>query len=338
MRLGLIIATGNCESDFVKYNTINLTPMIDEQISNCSYNFDLIMFVASPDKINHQFKKISERKVIPMDLLRAKSYSLTFLPKLLAVTHQCMRLDSVLNHLIENYNENDKEQDEFHELVPIMSQLDSELLMCQDEYQRLFITYQKFLNMGSSDDDKKQENIPDEEKVREIVEHDYRKVGETAFGHHDEFFALDVLEDEVSTQGNDKRQQNLDEDEEMINRKIVKRTFRPVLKQLRRKIEPLADDMKKRERKVLVAKGVDLEKIDNGTKSKIKHDLERESNSSSERFSSEDDDSDEEFRRKRTQKSSQKYSEMREFLEQKQQLNVFALKPTATLVSEDVIE
>lgn len=332
MRLGLIIATGNVDSDFIKYNTRNLSPLIDEQTSNCLYNFDLIMFVASPDKESHSFKKLDKNREVPLDLLRAKSYSMTFVPKLLAVTHECVRLDSVLNNIINNYDKTDKEQDELHDLVPVMNQIDSELLMCQDEYQRFFITFQKFLNLTPDEkvpeDDEK---LPEVEKSQEKFEHDYRKVGETAFGYHDDFFALDGFEnDALASDEPTANKGDLDQDDDQINRKIVKKTFKPVLKQLKTKIEPLATEMKEREKKVLTAKGVEVENLDETRHS--------ERDSCSEGSFSDSDD--EEMQKKRmAKKSTQKYSEMRDFLEQKQQFNVFSFKPPAmSMVQEDVIE
>lgn len=332
MRLGLIIATGDVDSDFIKYNTRNLSPLIDEQTSNCLYNFDLIMFVASPDKESHSFKKLDKNREVPLDLLRAKSYSMTFVPKLLAVTHECVRLDSVLNNIINNYDKTDKEQDELHDLVPVMNQIDSELLMCQDEYQRFFITFQKFLNLTPDEKvPEDAEKLPDVEKSQEKFEHDYRKVGETAFGYHDDFFALDGFEnDALASDEPTANKGDLDQDADQINRKIVKKTFKPVLKQLKTKIEPLATEMKEREKKVLTAKGVEVEDLDETRHS--------ERDSSSEGSFSDSDD--EEMQKKRmAKKSTQKYSEMRDFLEQKQQFNVFSFKPPAmSMVQEDVIE
>lgn len=334
MRLGLIVATGDVDSDFIKYNTRNISPLIDEQTSNCLYNFDLIMFVASPDKESHSFKKLDKNREIPVDLLRAKSYSMTFVPKLLAVTHECVRLDAVLNKIINNYDRMDKEQDELHELVPVMNQIDAELLMCQDEYQRFVITYQKFLNL--TPDEKVNEDIDEKspehiEKDQEKFEHDYRKVGESAFGYHDDFFALDGFEEDIPGVSDKITKGNLNQEDEQINRRIVKKTFKPVLKQLKTRIGPLATEMKEREKKVLIAKGVEVEDLNKS------RDSERDSCSSLSEMS--DDDEDDMTRKKVAKKSAQKYSEMRDFLEQKQQFNVFSFKPPAmSMVQEDVIE
>lgn len=335
MRLGLIVATGDVDSDFIKYNTRNLSPLIDEQTSNCLYNFDLIMFVASPDKESHSFKKLDKNREVPLDLLRAKSYSMTFVPKLLAVTHECVRLDSLLNNIINNYDKMDKEQDELHELVPVMNQIDSELLMCQDEYQRFFITFQKFLNLTPDEKPNElEEKLSEGETSQEKFEHDYRKVGETAFGYHDDFFALDGFEEDTTVSDDPKANQgDLNQDDDQINRKIVKKTFKPVLKQLKTRIGPLASQMKEREKKVLTAKGVEVEDLDKT------RDSERDSCSEGSYSGDDDDDEENELKRRMAKKSTQKYSEMREFLEQKQQFNVFTFKPPAmSVVQEDVIE
>lgn len=242
---------------------------------------------------------------------------MTFVPKVLAISHQCARLESHLQRAIANFDENDREQDNFHELVPFLSQLDSELLMCQEEFQRLHITYQKFLNM-----EPKQEALPstsNADKLENVitVEHDYKKVGDTVFGHHDEFFALDQTMDTDPAE-NKNPPEEYDEDE-VVNRKVVKRAFKPVLKQLKQKIEPLADAMKERERKVLKEKGIEVES-------------ERQL-SDFEMTSSEDEEP------KKESKSSKKYDEMRQLLEQKQQFNPFAMQmPPQKVVEEEFIE
>lgn len=123
MRLGLIVASGANDDSFIQYNTMNLTPLIDEQTSNCDYNFDIIMFVSNPEKPNYVFKKLKEKVDLPGDLVRAKSYCMTFVPKLLAVAHQCVRLQSHLSHAISEYDETDRDRDNFFDLIPIMSQL-----------------------------------------------------------------------------------------------------------------------------------------------------------------------------------------------------------------------
>jgi hypothetical protein len=56
---------------------------------------------------------------------------------------------------------------------------------------------------------------------------------------------------------------------------------------------------------------------------------------------SDDDDSEAERNKKRTKKlakNRQKYDDVREFLAQKEQMNVFGLKPMVSMVHEDVLE
>lgn len=329
-RLGLIVASGGYTESFIQYNTIHLTRLIEEQTHNSVQNFEIIVFGSNPDKHIYNFKKLNEMKQIPNDLMRAKSYCMSFVPKLQAVTHQCVRLQLHLHRAIEHFDETDKDRDDFFNLLPLMSQLDSELLMCQDEFQRLFITYQKFLNMEPEEEPASIESSNEEvdSKHVERVEHDNRKVAESVFGHHDEFFALDGYADDEKPPIKDALAR-LDEDDELVNRKIVKRTFKPVLKQLKQRIEPLAEDMKERERKVLTAKGVKFEDdVTNGSHKPM---------NATDSESGEEEEGDDEERRQKAKKYYEKYNEMKSILEQKQQVNLFAMQPPQSkMMDEDV--
>lgn len=320
MRLGLTVAAG-AEDHFLTYNTMNLVPLLDEQTSNCNFNFDIIMFVSNPEK--HNFKRLKGAPQVPAQLIRAKSYCMSFVPKLLAVAHQCVRLETHLQRAIENFDETDRERDDFFELVPFMEQVDSELLRCQEEFQRLHITYQKFLNTddhqvaSAIEDSEKEEG--EEQAIR--IEHDFQKVGESVFGHHDEFFALDGYEETEDKKGQEEK--ILDEDE-LINRKITKRNFKPVLLQLKQKIEPLADAMKERQAKVLRQKGIEL------------HD--DESLADFELSGGDEDQEPQPFQRKKYN-SSEKYNEMRQEMQQKQQFNFLALNlPRPQMMEEEFLE
>lgn len=324
-RLGLIVASGEYTESFIQYSTIHLCRLIEEQTGNSITNFEIIVFGSNPDKQNYSFKKLDQMKQLPGDLVRAKSYCMSFVPKLQAVTHQCVRLQVHLYRAIEQFDETDKDRDDFFNLLPLMSQLDSELLMCQDEFQRLFITYQKFLNMEPEQPATPQSSNEDvEEKYAARIQHDNKRVADSVFGHHDEFFALDGYADDEMTTPTKEFYDRLDEDDELINRKIVKRTFKPVLKQLKNRIVPLADAMKERERKVLTAKGVKFE--DDETKSSSKP---------LNATDSESEDEDDEERRKKAKKYYDKYNEMKSILEQKQQVNIFTMQPPPSKVMEE---
>lgn len=135
----------------------------------------------------------------------------------------------------------------------------------------------------------------------------------------DEFFVLDG-------------QMNAEEDqchanphpETVHSERILKSRFKPVLKQLREKIDPLKEEMIEREKRFLQRQGMDM--VDWA---------EETMNSGS------DDECDDDLvlRKKKHIKTLSKYNENRKFLEEKTPIALFKLLPVATVRGpEEVIE
>ncbi|XP_055678234.1 uncharacterized protein LOC129786987 [Lutzomyia longipalpis] len=143
----------------------------------------------------------------------------------------------------------------------------------------------------------------------------------------DEFFHLDT-----SADGNWEQEAGGDFDladyeYDRVNQKLIKSSFKPVLVQLRKRIHPLHDAMKERERKFLKSRGVDVPGDSDGD---FSDSLEEESDVDSLGY-----DEDSPQRKPRTSK----YDENREFLEEKQRTGLFfSLPPPQNLLSEDVLE
>lgn len=139
-----------------------------------------------------------------------------------------------------------------------------------------------------------------------------------------------AVEESLSSSGNETAQAghqrpNLDDEMETIDRKIVKKHFAPVLKQLKTKINPIHDAMKERERKYLTSMGIDTKCLDeaNADEDHTETDSDSEGSETEVRF-----------------RARSKYDEMRTFLQEKQQISFmphFAL-PETNGTHEDILE
>lgn len=244
------------------------------------------------------------------EMLRIRKLAQSFAAKILAVSLNCQHLD-------EELEEKDPKNSKI--ILSAMSVIDGELAVCKDEYQRLVISYQKYLNLEVAASKVDQETL----NSALLPNSEVKVVSADAEPQQDDFFVLDGFEEDLEVE----RLTKTDEIEE-INSRIAKRYFKPVLRQLREKLEPIGEQMKERERKVLQAKGIEF-----------KEDLHDYPATPGTPETSEDEGSDDEIQKKKI-KSRRKYDEFREFLEKKEPINIFAgtLQPITNFMSEEVLE
>jgi hypothetical protein len=264
--------------------------------------------------------------VLPAPLIDLRKSSVHFSMKMAALLHEFQHLDSNLQTVLRsNAAAGDLLKNELSTLQTTFKTIATELPVLQDDYQRLFINYQRFLNI----------KVEQPHPVLQPVEQEKPNKtysGDTVQQQSDEFFAVDGFSDSDMSGTNDDEDlgQKESEDLENVNSKVAKRYFQPVLKQLKQKIEPLGEAMKERERKVLKAKGIEVVEA-----SDLKGSL-RDNDYSSESDGSECS-SDRKMQRK-MKKSDNRYSEVRDFLANKEQVNIFMMKPMPAVVTEDVLE
>ncbi|XP_059611875.1 uncharacterized protein LOC132258552 [Phlebotomus argentipes] len=184
------------------------------------------------------------------------------------------------------------------------------------EFENLHLIYNKILNLPSNAIEDYQMLVPEQQQSRKIE--DLSVIPAT-----DEFFHLDTSKDqEWEKEEADFDLANYEYDR--VNQKLIKSSFKPVLVQLRKRIHPLHDAMKKRERQFMKSRGVTLAEESDG---EFSDSLDEKSNDSL---------SDDEAQRPA---KPGKYEENREFLQEKQQVGLFfSLPPPQNLLSEDVLE
>lgn len=119
---------------------------------------------------------------------------------------------------------------------------------------------------------------------------------------------VDDIEDTTATNtGRDTDSELLE-----LDTRIVKRQFRPVLRQLRNRLEPINDAMRQRERKFFAANGIDVDEDDNAAGQ-----IRKEDGDADDIDDGDDDDA------KPVAARKDQYADMRKFLQDKQPMSCF---------------
>lgn len=287
----------------------NLTILIENETHSISKFLDIIA-------CNSSMRQKQMNNKLSAELREIKSESSRILSKILAIAYNSQKLED----LISEFCDTPKCDKKSEEILEEMSKIATEISLSHDEMQRILILFQKYLNIEVDEDGKippeKIENLQNAlEKVKRITDEDFSEP-------KDDFFFVDGKENEVEEEAKTKESAI-----EEIDSKLAKKYFKPVLVQLRERIEVIGEDFKERERKVLKSKGIEIDEIEQMNAKPL----------------ASDDDSgsdDERERQRRHKKNQEKFQQNREFLESKQQINIFAnlaIRPMQNF-DEDVIE
>lgn len=254
-------------------------------------------------------------------ILNLKSYSISASSKILAIANECRRIDGI----VQNVHQLDNGK--LTELMPSITQMENAFHICQSEYQRFVVAYYKLMNISYDD---RCDNGPCLNGESEFtVDNDaslHLKFKEVQPDEEEFFTSTERTSDDESKESNSNRRCWDDElAEKNIN--VVKQRFKPVLVQLKGKIEPIAMSLRERERNHLLSKGidpsefVDCHKINEGFRSCS---------------DSDDDDDDADYVRR---KKPNRFDDMRKFLEGKSQISLIPMRSAnENCLTEDILE
>lgn len=319
-----LIAVSNVEDCKVILKTRfdDVTEMLRAETSNISKFLDII---SSVSQLQDNIQKQIDHEIsltMPKELREVRSESIRFSAKILTVAMQCQHLEESIVKFAGKFEHPSNK--EVEEILEMMKSVESDLSVSVDEHKRIAISFQKYLNMETEDARISQEKLDTvqgdtSESIKKVTEDDI-------MAQSDEFFFVDgnIVEPEEE----EKPQQP--ETIEEVNSKLAKKYFRPVLVQLKERIEVIGEDMKERERKVLKAKGIEIE--NEPELAKIRSDDDSDSGSDDERE-----------RERKFKKNEEKFSDNRDFLESKEPINFFGaggikLPPRVQPLDEDVLE
>lgn len=296
--------------------------MLQVETSNISKFLDII---SSVSKIQENIQKQIDHEIslaMPKELREVRSGSVRFSAKILTVAMQCQHLEELIVSFAEKFESpNNKKVEEILEMV---KNVENDLSLSIDEHKRIAISFQKYLNMETGDVkiSKEKLNAAEEESVDNvrITSEDDLMV------QSDEFFFVDGNTIEADEEAKTQTAEGVEE----VNTTLAKKYFKPVLVQLKERIEVIGEDMKERERKVLKSKGIEIE--DEPVVANLASDNETDSGSDDERD-----------RKRKFRRNEEKFSDNREFLESKEPINFFGaggfkLPPRTQVLEEDVLE
>ncbi|KAL1404013.1 hypothetical protein pipiens_019104 [Culex pipiens pipiens] len=258
-------------------------------------------------------------KTLPPEVANLRSLSTALSMKMLKTVHQYNQLEELLQESTQHY-EDSNFINQLPSLELSLADISSELVASDEECQRLLILVKKLANK----EDPLPQLPPPSEQQPEV---DPAPTYSAQYNppQKDEFFAVDGNEARDSDGNEDRPPDEL----EHIDSRIVKRHFRPVLQQLRERIEPIGVEFRKREKRALQDKGIQLEEEEEvPTKNTLY--------SSSD---SEDESEETERKDKKFQRSVERYDDVRGFLAAKQQMNIFGIMPAmGNGMEEEVLE
>lgn len=297
--------------------------------------------------------KAEQQRSGPIAVLQHSSLKLSAC--MVAVAGECQALDVTLQQLTATEAANRNNSKELVAVASNMRGIENALAVCCDDFQRLMLVYNKFLH---SKLDLEGELTPrpkedlEEEFPESILRVEYSQ-NVDAPQQKDDFYAY--MYDESEEQEQFEAEQHAPfptPEKELLNfeKRITKGKFKPVLKQLKDRIDPIRQVMLEKEREVLASKGINVDELF-GKIEKVDQqqpdDNRLADNTSSPTYdsasNSDSDSADEEaFRRRSKQhKERDNFAEMRQFLAQKQAINLFKLPPppaVAAAAEEELLE
>ncbi|XP_017035422.1 uncharacterized protein dind [Drosophila kikkawai] len=296
--------------------------------------------------------KAEQQRSGPIAVLQHSSLKLSAC--MVAVAGECQALDVTLQQLTATEAANRNNSKELVAVASNMRGIENALAVCCDDFQRLMLVYNKFLH---SKLDLEGELTPrpkedlGEEFPESILRVEYSQ-NVDAPQQKDDFYAYMYDENEGLEQFEAEQHAPFPTPEkELLNfeKRITKGKFKPVLKQLKDRIDPIRQVMLEKEREVLASKGINVDelfgKIEQVEQQQQQDDNRLADTTSSPTYdsaSNSDSDSADEVafkRRSKQHKERDNFAEMRQFLAQKQAINLFKLPPPpAAAADEELLE
>jgi hypothetical protein len=304
--IGLIAAseTDDIESLFTKKVIYDLTIKIQaEMIKIPSFHHLVKSYSSTQSRILQLISDKIENKV-SSDIAEIQSASVNFATK----TLNLVSMSQMFEESLINCNDNS--------LMDQLERIGTQLLICNDEHCRLGVLLQKFLNRETDVKVCVQEN-----EIVELVKanENIKIVDDAETKIEDEFFYADLMNEiEPPLNAICALGENFDEEELQIQ--LTKKCFKPVLQQLKERIEVIDEGMKEREKKILKEKGINI-KFEDFEKTDVEF-----------------------LTQENMKKRSNKYNENREFLEKKQLFNLYPVTPhvpfkfNSTELEEEILE
>ncbi|KAI8044600.1 uncharacterized protein LOC128252417 [Drosophila gunungcola] len=289
--------------------------------------------------------KTEQQRSGPIAVLQHSSLKLSAC--MVAVAGECQALDVTLQQLTATEAANRNNSKELVAVANNMHGIENALAVCCDDFQRLMLVYNKFLHsqLDLEGESPKPKQDLDNEFPESILRVEFSQ-NVDAPQQKDDFYAYMYDENEEHQFEAEQHAPFPSPEKELLNfeKRITKGKFKPVLKQLKDRIDPIRQVMLEKEREVLASKGINvdelfgkIENIEQQQEDNRLADAKHSPNDSSSNSDSDLDSDDEEAFRQRSKQHKERdnFAEMRQFLAQKQAINLFKLPPPPVAAAEE---
>lgn len=324
-RIGLSILYNKSEAiDFNRLFIANITEVIQIEVQDDSNSHESNI---DQHKSNITNKRSIANHKTPESLLNLRGYSLDASSRILAVANECRNVDTIIQRISDTSKNSNITKEQLVDLIGPIKLIEDSLEICQDDYRRLVLAYHKFMyfNYGMA-------TITENESgLTEAFVSDIDLINQENFKEADpvndpEFYALleRTDEEEVPNKSGIAVVESIDDELKRIDTKVIRRQFKPVLKQLKDKIDPINQSMRDREKRFFEMQGISFDEE--------KASLNDANNSDSDEFDSIS-------LVRQNQNRENKFDDNRQFLQNKQQINFFSFPPPKNVfLQEDVVE
>ncbi|XP_017102100.2 uncharacterized protein dind [Drosophila bipectinata] len=349
LRLALTITTrpsiSQLSEDLVKIDSL-IRQLVQEEEQHFS-NLALAMQNRKQMELEElNAVKVEQQKSGPIAVLQHSSLKLSAC--MVAVAGECQALDVTLQKLTATEAAKKNNSKELVAVANNMRGIENALAVCCDDFQRLMLVYNKFLHSKLDLEDEvpqaKKDNL-DEVFPESILRVEFSQ-NVDAPQQKDDFYAYMYDENEEQQFEAEQHAPFPTPEKELLNfeKRITKGKFKPVLKQLKDRIDPIRQVMLEKEREVLASKGINVDELF-GKIEKVEQQQQEDNrltdNATSPSYDSSDNsDSDSAddsayYRRSKQHKERDNFAEMRQFLAQKQAINLFKLPPPPVNAAEE---
>ncbi|EAL41133.3 AGAP000762-PA [Anopheles gambiae str. PEST] len=274
------------------------------------------------------------------ELAALKHQSLELTVKLAANVNHMLALDKAVQSVASTTSTSDRQQ--LEEAASQLATMQSYLLTRTDECERLLITAKKLLN-----------NAPEEQATGALDEEELDAVplpdtlGEplalapnSALDWQDEFFVNTGAEgdEELNEGAAGTTLDQLQAEDELVAKRLMRKQFQPILRQLRERLVPVEQSFRERERAAMKRKGIVLPEADEMGPPELEESMRKAfANGETDDESADSDGSADTFRLKR--RTQTRYDEDRDFLASKPQFSLLAVTlPTGVQMEESILE
>ncbi|EDW95934.1 uncharacterized protein LOC6535594 [Drosophila yakuba] len=287
--------------------------------------------------------KTEQQRSGPIAVLQHSSLKLSAC--MVAVAAECQALDVTLQKLTVTEAANKSNSKELVAVANNMHGIENALAVCCDDFQRLMLVYNKFLHsqLDLEGEFPKPRQDLDDEFPESILRVEFSQ-NVDAPQQKDDFYAYMYDENEEHHFEAEQNAPFPSPEKELLNfeKRITKGRFKPVLKQLKDRIDPIRQVMLEKEREVLASKGINvdelfgkMEKVEQQEDNRLAEATPLPIYDSSTNSDSDSADGEPFKRRSKQHKERDNFAEMRQFLVQKQAINLFKLPPPPVAAAEE---